>query len=356
MNRNPTIGNTISGNNAGDALLWAVGNVDATDPFVQAPGYTQNYNRYSYARNNPLKYTDPSGYYVNPNPDEGIPRRHMDGGSGATFAPNSFANNWYAWATKPTAMTAHHHSNAHRSEAMNALFISSSAYNSLYGQGASRLIYDVWQDPDKRAQWLSGQISLQNGFWVQHTRQEGKAKWFGFSSTNRLAGVVVINKFVKFQGTSGRVDRNNSLLEYAGYGLTGMGILNNFRGFLEWEYLRQAQYNRRISGNFSQPIKHYIRPIIKIGQGLSIFSAAVSVGEFAIYSNGSWGSYGKMGIGVLSAGLTYTPEPITTALGIGISLIDVSGGFNGFYNWLDDQQMLYENYGVLMLPRPFGPF
>ncbi|HMM12362.1 MAG TPA: RHS repeat-associated core domain-containing protein, partial [Bacteroidales bacterium] len=34
------------------------------DPFVQAPSYTQNYNRYSYAWNNPLKYTDPSGEWV----------------------------------------------------------------------------------------------------------------------------------------------------------------------------------------------------------------------------------------------------------------------------------------------------
>ena len=31
------------------------------DPYVQAPDFTQNYNRYSYCLNNPLKYTDPSG-------------------------------------------------------------------------------------------------------------------------------------------------------------------------------------------------------------------------------------------------------------------------------------------------------
>jgi hypothetical protein len=29
---------------------------------VQSPGYSQSYNRYSYCLNNPLKYTDPSGY------------------------------------------------------------------------------------------------------------------------------------------------------------------------------------------------------------------------------------------------------------------------------------------------------
>jgi RHS repeat-associated protein len=32
------------------------------DPFIQAPHYTQSHNRYSYTFNNPLKYTDPSGY------------------------------------------------------------------------------------------------------------------------------------------------------------------------------------------------------------------------------------------------------------------------------------------------------
>ena len=31
------------------------------DPFVQAPDFTQNFNRYSYALNNPLRYTDESG-------------------------------------------------------------------------------------------------------------------------------------------------------------------------------------------------------------------------------------------------------------------------------------------------------
>jgi len=32
------------------------------DPYVQEPHNPSNYNRYSYVLNNPLKYTDPSGY------------------------------------------------------------------------------------------------------------------------------------------------------------------------------------------------------------------------------------------------------------------------------------------------------
>src|SRR5690554_5825613 len=34
------------------------------DPFIQAPGNTQSYNRYSYVWNNPLNATDPSGFFL----------------------------------------------------------------------------------------------------------------------------------------------------------------------------------------------------------------------------------------------------------------------------------------------------
>jgi RHS repeat-associated protein len=34
------------------------------DPYIQAPDYSQSFNRCSYVWNNPLKYTDPSGEIV----------------------------------------------------------------------------------------------------------------------------------------------------------------------------------------------------------------------------------------------------------------------------------------------------
>jgi hypothetical protein len=36
------------------------------DPYIQAPDFAQNFNRYSYVFNNPLKYVDPSGYLSKP--------------------------------------------------------------------------------------------------------------------------------------------------------------------------------------------------------------------------------------------------------------------------------------------------
>jgi RHS repeat-associated protein len=41
-----------------------VGRFLSADPIIGDGGYTQSYNRYSYCLNNPLKFTDPSGYNV----------------------------------------------------------------------------------------------------------------------------------------------------------------------------------------------------------------------------------------------------------------------------------------------------
>ena len=43
-----------------------LGRFTSADPIVQFPHYSQSFNHYSYVLNNPLGYTDPSGYEVDP--------------------------------------------------------------------------------------------------------------------------------------------------------------------------------------------------------------------------------------------------------------------------------------------------
>ncbi len=54
----------------------------SADPYIQDPTNSQSFNRYAYVMNNPLKYTDPSGYYPESAEDETADNER--GGDGVT--------------------------------------------------------------------------------------------------------------------------------------------------------------------------------------------------------------------------------------------------------------------------------
>lgn len=70
------------------------------DNYVQAAGYLQNYNRYSYCLNNPLKFTDPSGDLFDPITEFtiGFIKGLANGGNGFDEGWNQFANGYKIFA------------------------------------------------------------------------------------------------------------------------------------------------------------------------------------------------------------------------------------------------------------------
>lgn len=84
-----------------------------------------------------------------------------------------------------------------------------------------------------------------------------------------------------------------------------------------------------------------------IGYGTSFLGAGVGMVNFAV-SDRSWGDYGALGISLLSSGLTLSGK--AAPIGIGMGFIDAVGGFDGFYNYLDNLEQFYNNTGRVFLP------
>jgi hypothetical protein len=164
---------------------------------------------------------------------------------------------------------------------------------------------------------------------------------------NALVLKLVLKKpMLPIQDQAGGGD-GSLAIDIASGSATGFGLATSLRYKLEWEYLRQARINRAISGDFSKPIKHSLRTIRGFGTGFTVAGGFIGVVNFGL-SDRSWGDYGQLGVSLLSTGLAF--GSVTAPIGIGIGLIDTFGGFNGFYNYLDNQQNFYNNTGGIMVP------
>ena len=221
------------------------------DPFVQAPTYSQNYNRYSYALNNPLKYTDPSGYYYGPAKDI-INEGYYDLASQTSYAMDYLCgvNNWFyqsSFANSGFGMpgSGSHWSDQNRSEYGNYMITSSNGFDSNYGAGASNMVRAMSSNPAVFKEWKEGGFTLQDlrdgkakhadisygngGFWVRSSKINNVFFDTGDGS-KQLQEVEIINTWVA-TGTIG--NGSSGVHDAIKYGLFGTSVWANtiYAGF-----------------------------------------------------------------------------------------------------------------------------
>ncbi len=128
-----------------------LGRMLSPDPFVQDNTYSQSYNRYSYAFNNPLKYIDPTGYRM---------CLHdilkLDG-------PFNSLNVNYSSLNLPnySISQGNHWINQQLSEYENYLLMNNTAFENNYGSGSLNIAKALWGNEIARKMWRNKQLTIE---------------------------------------------------------------------------------------------------------------------------------------------------------------------------------------------------
>jgi|GEM_PF-4223160 len=256
----------------------------SSDPIVSDYSDPQNLNRLAYCRNNPMIYVDPSGNI----------HLILNGGVGAQW-------------DRPIPGMGGYTGNIPLSLGNFNNFSLTSLTNFSFAF-AKLPITDSFTIPQFFGSGFSASSNIANG------GGETLPAWTGWTNTSANA---------------------------AAYGAYEVG--GSFRlmkgGDLSFKY-----YLSGWAGGSRARITTY--NLSKLGTGIGYGTSAIGFG-FGIYnfavSDNSWGDYGQLGVSLLSSSLTLFP--VTSPVGIEISVIDLAGGFNGFYNYLDTKQQLYYSTG-----------
>ncbi len=304
-----------------------VGQFLSPDPFVQSSTSAQSYNRYSYCWNNPLKFVDPSGYYTI-DIDGLIFQIHNDrrmmhfiGDNWDNIVSMSSNFGWdYTWG----------------------YFSRNNSDSELGTRGGQK---GIWFTQARSVGYPCATQRLENDGNIDgdivgtfdHTTIELINTFFSFSEG--------INRYRYSENRFELLDNNSDNL-YEG---DKKNIKNNLGPYTSWiGVIGQA-------GNLSAnvPVYNYTtrmaqinaegsRVIGTIGKTSSYIgwtgeALSLGINGYNVYNNPTAGNWGRLGVSVVTTSLNFVPV-VGPLLSFGVSVIDASGGFDGFYDWLDEQQ------------------
>ena len=274
------------------------------DPVLQAPVNAQSHNRYAYCLNNPLRYTDPSGYIHAPAvprwPEGYNPPDHVDdpwgGGSGwARAMTPGMTYGW--WAGLPAAaygpaFYAYFGSDGSRNAPP------SSHFDYVYGAGGERGRVE-W-----KYRWESkpGKIQADGGIEVI-----GYKEWY-------------------MEWRPAEAAEGMGLGQGAQIGISSLGLVNGMKREL-------LGYAAKIDPSVGQ--MKYVKGVKAMGKGIGAINIGIT--GFAIYDDlqnrhivTAIARGTVLGIGIASAAIPF----IGWAIAGGIGVADAIWG-DDFYNWIE---------------------
>jgi len=331
------------------------------DPFVQFPGVADGYNRYAYVMNNPLRFTDPSGYslldelkkmynyegsrfmyqgqyYTYNKGTKGFDVIGMDGGilgsvGGATY---------YDWVTGTNYF--------------NGETVSGSYFNYKYLLPNSKPLTSE-RSKNFRIEFIGPPDYLGSRWAVYEDPETGKLTTIAIpffqitgSYYNELyyfSGLVAYDVYAAgdyVNASNGRtsewVSSNSNRMEEFGLGIsitsqmTGLSASQTLMKLTQPDastnLLKKINIGSKYTGNFAS--------------GLSLM---ISINNYRL--DQSWGNAARIGVNGLAFGLSFG-GPYTAGFGFGLSVADSFGAFIGFYDYLNFNQELYDTSGLLYIP------
>jgi RHS repeat-associated protein len=307
-----------------------IGRVLSPDIAVQAPGYTQSYNRYSYCMNNPLRYTDPSGWYVADGTSFGRDINTMIYENGATFYSfgiGSPGNYFSGTGVANTSIGAQGYRYVGGGVYMDVATGNGLDFGTVYDNSLAQ----------EQVGFSSGSVArefvdrIKSGFGLYSYQLYNRTNWVlsignpglyaaiggGYQTLNPTAGSFTFGGEIT-NVSSGGGDWINTAVNILAVGATSGYII----GF---EVLRQAKLNREIAGTFSTEVKNSARIFKTIGKFTGIVGAEISWNDY--FNNPTTGGLVKAWT---NTGLVFIR--VNPFVGIGLGILDLTGGGDWLYN------------------------
>ena len=303
-----------------------IGRILSPDIVVQNPGKTQDYNRYSYCNNNPLKYTDPSGYIKYAAPFNECNAYDMSGGMLGVM-PGGGGGYTYDWFSEK--YTSNGDVVSYRQVYFD--YILPNSVLNVSGPDAGALLTRVSDGFSLYSYNLNGRenlvLSIGDPKVVANTDGDG-----GYFTLNPTAGSYLYGTIAFSQSGRSNSSSNNGRIDGISF---GMGIASEMykeaaRGLTTTTSTLASEIQAaKIIGTIGQVAKY----TGWAGNGLCL--GANYYNAVANRNNNNAEYYQARAIGstiIVSLNLFNLAVPgLGTVLSIGAGIIDANGGFNYFY-------------------------